>query len=297
MERQYVEYTTQAVKHTVKVGLFNYPLSPTDAYIIGRIAADGAYSYNKQKKFVRMGLSAKDIPLLEKIASIYCPNTKVIDRSGRNITINNGKKDYHYVTEGHGELNFPSKFTDQLGKHGVRCSKPDRVLAGIPDSLFSSAVLGFLDGDGSIVVRHRKDCRTPRLIIHMVSGARKVLVHIQKHLERKLGIASSLIERKEKCWELRIETTETAIRFCNWVYSVKTDVFCEKKKRVFDRYMSCVRLGEFGESRVKRTIPSQATEKSVEGVETTGLPEVAQDVLCETAPNAAVNCCEDIVQI
>lgn len=245
MERQYVEYTVRS--KIIKVGLLHNPLSATDAYIIGRIAADGSYTYNKNKHFTQMGLSAKDVIFLQQVSKEYFPNTKYLSRDNRPITINNKRKDYHYVTEGHGEIRFPVRFTDQLKKHGIVAPKAQRVLAGIPDSLFSAAVLGFLDGDGSIIVRHRKDCRSPRLHIDIGTSAVKILNHIQKHLERKLGIASSIHERRSKTSSnLRIETTSKAIEFCEWLYSNTSDIYCTKKKSIFDSYMSCVRLGEVG---------------------------------------------------
>lgn len=281
MERQYVEYTVR--KNTVVVGMLNYPMTATDAYVIGRIAADGSYTYNHAKRFIRMGLSAKDEKLLQAFAAEYMPNTPIINRDGRHISIFNGIKTYNYVTEGHREIHFPIRFTEQLKRHGIVCHKPDRVLAGIPDRLFSAAVLGFLDGDGSIIVRHRKDCRTPRLHIDIGTGATTILSHIQKHLERKLGIASSInVRSKSKSSNLRIETTEKAIQFCEWVYSELPEFFCKRKKAVFDRYMSCVRSGENGEGRKDNPVPSPSNR---EGVETTGLPEVAGD--SETAPDTA----------
>lgn len=272
MERQYVEYTVR--ENIVKVGLLHSPISSTDAYLIGRIAADGAYTFTKEKHFVRMGISAKDMNFLDSVSKEYMPNTLPTSRDGRSITINNGKKDYHYTTDGHGELHFPIRFTDQLHKHGIVCHKPDRVLAGIPDRHFNSAVLGFLDGDGSIIVRRRKDCRSPRLHINICSGAVTILSHIQKHLERKLGIASSIHARSNaRCSDLRIETTKSSIKFCEWLYDSASSILCEKKKTIFTRYMSCVRSGEFGEGR-KADNP-EPSHRMVEGVETTGVPEVA----------------------
>jgi hypothetical protein len=247
MERQYVEYTVR--KGTSKVGLFHSPLSKQDAYIIGRIAADGSYTYNHEKRFVRMGMSAKDVPFLEWLVNEYMPSTHVLSRDNRHITINNGIKDYHYITKGHGEVHFPVKFTEQLGKYGVVCHKPRRVLAGIPKAMFKHAVHGFFDGDGSVVVRHRKDCRTPRLNIHFVSGCETILNHLQREFTNHLGMATQMYARPGgKCFELRVQNTEEAIRFCKWLYSDAPDVFCRKKFEVFRRYMkSCVRSGEIGE--------------------------------------------------
>lgn len=265
MERQFVEYTVRS--NIVKVGLFHRPLSVTDAYVIGRIAADGSYTYNPDRHFTRMGISAKDVYFLQRFSEEYMPNTKYIPRDDRHITINNGRKDYHYVTEGHGELHFPVRFTDQLRKHGIVALKPERILAGIPDDLFSAAILGFLDGDGSIIIRRRKDCRSPRLHIDIGTSAVRILDHIQKHLERRLGIASSVYVRSSsKSSNLRIETTEKAIEFCQWIYSRIPDFYCAKKKSIFDYYMSCVRSGEFGKGQKDNSEPSRT---SAEGVETT----------------------------
>lgn len=247
MEKQYVEYTVR--DQIVKVLKIKYPINKNDAYLIGRIAGDGSYSFNEQKKFIRMGLTSKDFSIMNSIKNLYCPNTNILDRNNREITINNGYKDYHYKNLESYELNFPIRLTEQFQKHGIVAPKKDRVIAGIPDNLFSCALLGFLDSDGSIQVRHRKDCRTPRLNLVLTSSAEKILKHIQRHLENKLNISCSIHQEKNFS-RLKIDNTKKAIEFCDWIYSILPDFYCYKKKNIFDQYMSCVRLGEFREGHI-----------------------------------------------
>ena len=244
MEKQYVEYTVR--DQIVKVLKIEYPINKNDAYLIGRIAGDGSYTFNEKKQFIRMGFTSKDYNIMKYLKELYCPNTQIIDRSNREININNGYKTYNYKNLESYELHFPIRLTEQFSKHGIVCKKQDRVIACIPDNLFSCAMLGFFDSDGSIAVRHRKDCRTPRLNMILTSSAEKILKHTQRHLENKLNISCSIYKEKNFS-RLKIENTKKCIEFFDWLYSELPDFFCYKKKNIFDQYMSCVRLGEFRE--------------------------------------------------
>lgn len=260
MERLPIEYTVRGKEYIV------YPIdkiqNATDAYVIGYLAADGAYSkIGKQKNFDRMSITSSQKFVIDGIIENYIPNNEAMDRSNRKISITNTLgKTYNYENRPCWEMHFPIRFTESLRKYGIVCNKPERVMAGIPKQFRSAYILGFMDGDGSIVVRHRKDCRTPRLSIHIITGAQKIALQLQNELANEYGIISSIYHRqgnKNYC-ELRINNTQHAIKFCEIIYSNLPDFYNFKKKQIFDSYMSCVGSGELRESDMP--IRSQADE-------------------------------------
>lgn len=278
MERE-IEYK---VKKTSRIKVNQLTDSIDNYYLISYIAMDGSYTFNEKKQFIRMSLSSSEKYILDYINQKFFPDVKIIDRSNRDINItNNIGKTYNYKNRSHWEMHFPIAFTEQLKRFGIVCHKPNRVIAAIPKKFWSVIALGLIDSDGSIVVRHRKDGRTPRLNIHIVSSAEKILVHLQRELENTLNISSSLYKRYETCVELRINNTTSAIKFCKWIYSNLPSIYNYKKKRIFDDYMSCVSSGELLEGRKDNQQPSICKD---EGSETTCLQEVAFQK-CEKAPD------------
>lgn len=247
MERQSVEYTVRGIKY--KVNLLNEIQDETDAYVIGYLAADGSFSYGGKKNFMKMGISSKNRYILEGIRTKYIPLNSIRKRV-RNISITNAQgKKYKYQNNVNYELDFPIRFSESLVKYGIAKPKTQRVIAGVPKKYWSACILGFLDADGSIQVRHRKDRRTSRLNIHIVTSARTITRHIQRECENVLKIGSSIYERKNAdCVDFKIETTKSAIKFCKWIYNSLPDFYNYQKKKIFDSYMSCVSSGELLES-------------------------------------------------
>lgn len=208
----------------------------TNAYIIGLLAADAGYNVSKGI-YDRLCFSTSEEWSANKVAELFTSKVRV---RTRDITLN--KHEYKdYVSY---EVEIPSKEVKDLKKYGIVTKKPLRVISGISNRHIFSFILGFLDGDGSIVVRNRKDCRTPRLNIHLVSGAEKILIQIQRILE-DIGIASSIYQRKENCCELRINNTTSAIKFCELIYENLPSFYSHRKHKIFKDYLkSCVKSDE-----------------------------------------------------
>jgi len=238
-ERQLVEYQVRGQKK--KCYVLDKISSSTDAYIIGLLCADSGFILSKNR-YPRLTFYTSELWAAKNISLFFGGSYK--ERT-RNIDITNAQgRKYSYKNNISYDVEIPSKSTQSLSKFGIVTKKRDRVLAGIPKDFFKSAILGFLDGDGSIVVRKRKDCRTPRLNIHFVTSCEKLTVHIQRHLEAVLNISSSIYKRSDSCIELRINNTTSSIKFCEWIYSDLPDFYNKKKKNIFDEYKSCVSSDE-----------------------------------------------------
>lgn len=238
-ESYFSEYTVRG--KTYRYYAFDKIENADDAYFIGFMSADGSYLHNKKgdTNYPRMGLTSTSRYVVYKFHERYCPDAVVSERglrSSEKIKANNP------ITE----ITFPRKLSSTFKKFGILDYKPKRKLRGIPKHLMSACVLGITDADGCFVIRHRKDCRTPRLNVHIVSGAINVLEQIQRFIDEELGISSSLYQRKASdCFELRINNSNNAVKFGNWIYSNLPSVYDFKKKRIFDDYYNRYVLQSF----------------------------------------------------
>lgn len=242
-ERRLVEYQVRGQKKDCYV--LDKIRTPTDAYVIGLLCADSGFALSKGK-YPRTTFYSSEEWSANKISEFFGGSVRT---RMRDINITNAQgRNYKYGNNTSYEVHIPSKSSQSLGKYGINSIKKERVMAAIPKHLFKCAVLGFLDGDGSIVVRRRKDCRTDRLNIHIVTSCQKVLTHTQRELENTLNISSSIYVRSENCWDLRINNTKSAIKFCQWIYGDLPDFYSKRKHKVFTEYLSCVSSDELLES-------------------------------------------------
>lgn len=232
IESDFREYTVRGkvIKYKELSSLSN----STDAYFIGYISADGTYQQGMKpngKSYPTMGISSTDEYIVRMFRNLYCPLVQYKNRgkrSSKKVKANNNSF----------ELKFPRGMKDTFNKFGVFDYKPSRKMVGVSKSMQWAYMLGIMDADGCFVVRHRRDCRTPRLNIHIVSCAYNVLVEMQRRLEEQ-GIISSVYQRKSSnCFELRINNTEHAIRFGKLLYRDLPSVYNYKKKHIFDTYVN-----------------------------------------------------------
>lgn len=228
----YDEYTSKGI--VFRYNGFEKITNHEDAYFIGYMSSDGSYIAGKKgdKFYPRMGLTSTDAYIVKAFQQRYSPDTAINNREPRSGNFKANKSTL--------EISFPRVLSKTFNHFGIFCFKPERRVIGIPKQFMSSYVLGVIDADGSIVVRHRKDCRTPRLNIHIVSGALNLLTDIQRYLDIELGISSSVYVRDTKCSDLRINHTGKAIAFCNWIYSSRPETYNFRKYGVFQNYLKSI---------------------------------------------------------
>lgn len=224
---------------------FDKITSKEEAYFIGFMMMDGSFLNFKKgnKRYPRMGITTTFHYFVEYYQQMYCPDTTITTREARSskkVNAINPTK----------EIEFPRKMNRIFERFGLLDYKPNRKVVGIPKRFVHCFVLGVMDADGCFVVRHRKDCRTPRLSVHVVSSCINCLEWIQRYAEEELGFASSVYQRKNSaCYELRINNTKSAIKFGQFIYSDLPEVYYHKRKRIYDKYiMSCANSGELLEA-------------------------------------------------
>lgn len=223
--------------------------SPEKAYCVGFIGGDGCINHKNQ---VSISLSIKDKCILDFIQKTI----------GGEVST-----DLRYIKK---QRKFPnaslSKVIVDIKKFYGGRLKEDRSLPHVSKSLEKYLLLGFFDAEGCITWGYRKDRNRLWQKISFTSKY-DLLISIQKILT-KVNISTSIRPKQnEKCYVLEFSSRKDVINFCDWLYS---DLQFIVLKRKFDNYNALrLKLGEIGET-TNSTIPSQATDHSVEGVETTG---------------------------
>lgn len=255
----FCEYTTHKGKKVIYRDLTKIE-SADDAYFVGHLAFDGSFESRNRV----ISIDTTSIFLLGFWKEHYCPTSEIYLRGPRSSEKVNAKLPC-------GRLSLPRPMSSDLGKFGLLEYKPGRTLVGIPREFMAPYTLGAVDAEGYFSIRHRKDCRTPRLAFGMSSSAVKLLISIQAELER-INISSRL-SGDDSFSSLRIETVTTCIKFVEWLYSRLPTVYNIKKKDIVDSYLYkyCRRSGELLETpAIREVISSQAESTLSEGSQTNG---------------------------
>lgn len=145
-------------------------------------------------------------------------------------------------------------------------TKENKTFPRIKKELERYMLLGFFDGDGCLTWGYRKDRNRIWQKVNF-TGSYKLLFAIQKHLT-KLGIVSALRPKSnENCFVLELSSKKDVLQVLSYIYG-KEDLIVLRRK--YNKYNALrLELGEFEET-IRNTTSSQATDHSVEGVETTG---------------------------
>lgn len=222
------EYTVAAGPHMGRA--FRYKslkkiTSHTDAYFLGHLSMDG--SFEKRRNI--MSIDSTSIKIVEFFHRKYSPDSPFNIIEPRSSDKVNGVNKIAKTT-------FVYPLSEDLGRYGIRRYKHDRIAKGIPKKYMCSFFLGQVDAEGWFTVRHRKDCRTPRLNFGMRTSAKKLNMHMQRYLERELGISMSLYD-KGKMNEIRIHNVETCCKFVRYIYSVLPDIYNSRKYDKVFKYL------------------------------------------------------------
>ena len=225
--------------------------SKEKAYILGYLLADG-YINNSYLEF---GCALADKELLYFIAKelntvVRIDNT--FDKKARRFPrarIAIGSK----------------KIVKDVLRYTVGC-KENKTFPRISKELQHYMLLGFFDGDGCLTWGKRKD-RNRLWQKVTFTGSYKLLFAIQKLLQKQ-SITSSLHPKgKENCYVLELASKEDVKKILAYMYGNKDLIVLHRK---FDKYNALrLELGEFDET-TESTTSSQASDHSLEGVETTG---------------------------
>jgi len=220
------------------------------AYLIGFIAADGNIDH---RDHIELSVGIKDKEILEFFSEVFKTNL--------NEDLTKIKRTRRFP-----RIRSTRKIIDIRKFLGGRL-KEERSLPRVRIYLLKYLILGFFDADGCITWGRRRDRNRLWYKVSFTSSY-KLLLSLQKILIEQVNISSIIRPKKgENCFVLEFSSKTDVLKFLEYIYADKTFVILKRK---FDNYNALrLELGEFGET-TKSTIPSQATDHSVEGVETTG---------------------------
>ncbi|MBU4421915.1 hypothetical protein L6259_03195 [Candidatus Parcubacteria bacterium] len=201
------------------------------AYILGFFCADGYMCKNRRGScFIAFSITDKE--LLIKIASYLGTGHKI---SVRNYPEKNWKPAWR--------LQIGSKVIyNKLLSFGITEKKSYRIkIPKIPKECIADFIRGYFDGDGNIqfglYARQNRVKKSPILFTRFVSCSRGMLEDIASQLYKDAGMRVKKVYSDSNAWRLDYSNRDS-VRFYNYIYKKDTNIFLERKKRIFEKYLS-----------------------------------------------------------
>lgn len=188
------------------------------AYWFGFCFADG---YLYKKKYLNITLSGKDKNFLNKFKNTL--NTSIPIKY-----IEKNKGGYNST---YGRVRFRvscKKMCEDLIVNGY-LHKHNYIPKSVPEYLLNHFIRGFFDGDGSISVRNRNNCKRQVLDISLC-GSRAFLTELKEKLPFKYN---NRIIKKKGTFSITMGDS-TAIKFLKWIY--KDSDSSIRMKRKYDKF-------------------------------------------------------------
>lgn len=218
-------------KYKIKEDFFDKINTPIHAYILGLLYADG--NNNTTYGVIRLGLTADDKKLLEKISSlIYYDDKPLYLSKGGPFKASNGKiyirKDSYYLTISNRHI------SDTLNIFGL--VKAKSLILEFPKwldkELIPHFIRGYFDGDGCISFS-KKDC----CITISIAGTNNFCTHLGEIL-KELNIKHSIYPNKS-IYYLSISGGQASRKFLEWIYK-DAEIYLERKYLRYQEYLKLI---------------------------------------------------------
>lgn len=202
--------------------------TPTKAYLLGLIYADGWISTHKRKETATYSyefgiqLQREDRYLLDVLNSELGGVHKINDIETDYIIANN-KAPSHCLSS---VLRVYSKrLVLSLMNHHITTDKTYSALfPEVDDGLFAYFIKGYFDGDGCVSANNRG---TP--VVHFTAFGSKFLLYVQKKLDDLYGIKSSIYAENDRKHRLMIFRNADVCRFYDVIYANDCEVCLRRK--------------------------------------------------------------------
>ncbi len=201
------------------------------AYVLGFFAADGYITVNKRGGQF-WSIQITDKKLLEEIRKVTGSEHTIGVRSGE------GKEKTLY------RLQIGSiEMCDDLRALGYNERKTKSLsLPNVPSKYLSDFVRGYFDGDGGVWIGHvHKKTTRPLLVIRTVftSCSEDFLSSLKEEIFRNTLASGVLSKGKGEYYRLTY-SVNSSLKLYDFMYNgsiVKNDLYLERKKVVFEKYM------------------------------------------------------------
>lgn len=193
------------------------------AYWFGFCFADG---YLYKKKSLNITLGAKDKSFLNKFKNVLNTSIpiKYIEKNKGGYNSTNGRVRFRV---------FCKKMCEDLIANGY-LQKYNYIPKSFPEYLLNHFIRGFFDGDGSISVRSRNNCKRQILDISLC-GTEAFLTELKKKLPFKCN--NKII--KKKGTSLITMGDSTAIKFLKWIYkNTDSSIRMKRKYEKFNNFLN-----------------------------------------------------------
>lgn len=201
------------------------------AYVLGFFSADGYITVNRRGgQFWCIQITDKK--LLEQIRRAVKSEHKISTRIGR------GNESILY------RLQIGSiEMCDDLRNLGLRERKTKSLVApNVPDKYFVDFARGYFDGDGNVWIGflNKKNKQTNLTLKTMfTSCSLDFLIQFHKRL-RKFGIEGGSVYVSKRNYSRLQFSVNDSLKLYDFMYNkyvrCKTDLFLERKKRVFEKF-------------------------------------------------------------
>lgn len=209
--------------------------SEDSAYVLGFIAADGSITRNY------ITISQSDITILEKIAAVMgfeqpYPIWKTSDDGTAYVCgrLVNCKPGYTIrVTSKH--------MSNRLRDIGICENKSYKLgKVNIDARYLKDFVRGFNDGDGSISMGAVTNNSNNHTIRVSMDSTYNFLNWLQGYIHMTTGLPRRKIQHRPDSYAKVLNYNgRNAVLLLKWIYSDNPELYLERKKAVFDKYLDC----------------------------------------------------------
>jgi len=226
------EYVINGKKY--RLNIFD-KLDCKDAYLIGYLAGDGAFSKKTHKKHAKLTISSSNENVIKFIKKNYCP-----DSTYRSIIPINNKRNIISKKLSH-ILPLSSKFSETFKKYGILCLKKDRTFINISRKMFMYYLRGLIDADGNISTGIRKDRDRLWFKFQITHQSIKLLKAVQNLLNIEYNISTVITKRKdEDCFDLTISNRESLLVLYKNIIDCNNTPFFKRKNLKYFYKMHCL---------------------------------------------------------
>jgi len=203
--------------------------SPEMAYVLGFFTADGCMiKNNRGAHFIEFYITDKD--LLIKIKEVLGCDHKLSRKETRD-----GCKTAYRLQLGSKEM-----FNDLL-LLGFTPRKSNIVtLPKIPNKYFFHFVRGYFDGDGNVFFGRRKDRRNKNFILQVgfTCGSEIFLQELYKKIKLLSNIVGGSLCKSSRAYRLQFSINDSLVLYALMYNNVLNDLFLERKRIVFSKYLN-----------------------------------------------------------